>query len=910
MVRSLSGSEHTGSGRTVAVRVVTTPGLTMSVRQLVERCCIEGDLHATTGARVSGREGTRAHQRVQRQRLQSWGDDYQSEVQVSSTFVLQKAGASNDQVRLTVRGRLDGLIRSPSDGLIVEEIKTIRGEPDRIPSTLQHFHWSQVMLYAAMLLREHDHEFLQSAAGVVDGVVDGVEGAEGEEVAEGEEESEGVYTATVVLRLCYFDLQSGEEYIQARPQSCDQLSTHLTDHVDRYSDILRKDWQWQRQRDGRLRAMSFPMQDYRPGQYELSRVVYSTLRDQGTTYLQAPTGLGKTLGCLFPAVKALPYLALDRVFYLTARQSAVTNAERAMSQLRSASASVRSISITAREKVCLTPGARCDGDECQYAKGYYSRRKDAISQLLATDAHMGAFEIDRVARAHRVCPFELSLDTARHMDVIICDYNYVFDPVVYLRRFFDDPPAAGQALLIDEVHNLVDRGREMFSATLSTAPMNQLMTGGRSDEFTLIPTAGEVSLMHRLEPVLGQAVTEFFEILQQAENGELDTHTLPVALLSAVRELCLTIETLVFDGVSGSTIDQPLNDERSDAADDALLSLYFVALRFLRASEWFDDSYRTLVTRNATDEVSVTLMNVNPASMLSPRFEQASAVIGFSATLSPKVYFQTMLGGESADWYRFTSPFPSSHQGVFVVPYVSTGWRDRRMSADRLVDLIEGVVRTEPGNYLICFPSYQYLADIHQRYVQRNPTDHVLRQHSDDDQRQQQDFLDAFENASSPVTGFAVLGGRFSEGIDLVGRRLIGVIVVGVGLPQIGPERDLIREHFDDEGMDGFRMAYQYPGLNRVLQGAGRVIRTEQDTGIICLVDGRFARPDYTTLLPQEWQKVTCQDQDTLIRQVTHFWETVTSDDAGDGHRGGDDECVHVDVGSDHVDENVYVGGD
>ena len=850
----------------------------MSVRQLVERCCIEGDLHATTGARVSGREGTRAHQRVQRHRLQSWGDDYQSEVQVSSTFALQKAGASNDQVRITIRGRLDGLISSPSDGLIVEEIKTIRGEPDMIPLTLQRLHWSQVMLYAAMLLREHDHEFLQS--------VDGVD------------------TSAVVLRLCYFDLQSGEEHIQARAQSCEQLSTHLTDHVDRYSDILRKDWEWQRQRDEQLRAMSFPMQDYRPGQYELSRVVYRTLRDQGMTYLQAPTGLGKTLGCLFPAVKALSYLALNRVFYLTARQSAVANAERAMSQLRSARASVRSISITAREKVCLTPGARCDGEECQYAKGYYSRRSDAISQLLATDAHMGMFEIDQVARSHRVCPFELSLDTARHTDVIICDYNYAFDPVIYLRRFFDDPPAAGQALLIDEVHNLVDRGREMFSATLSTAPMKQLVTDVRSDEFTLVSPADEASLMHRLGPTLGLAVTEFHEILQQVENSKFDTHTLPAALLSAVRELCLTIETLLFDGVSGSQFDQPLHNERSDAADDALLSLYFVALRFLRVSEWFDESYRTLVTRNTADDVSVTLMNVNPASMLAARFEQASAVIGFSATLSPKTYFQTMLGGGSAEWYRFTPPFPSSHQGVFVVPYVSTRWRDRRTSADRLVDLIEGVVQTEPGNYLVCFPSYQYLADIHQRYVQRNPTEHVLRQCSDDEQGQQQDFLDAFENASRAVTGFAVLGGRFSEGIDLVGRRLIGVIVVGVGMPKIGPERDLIREHFDDEGMDGFRMAYQYPGLNRVLQGAGRVIRSEQDIGIICLVDGRFARLDYTTLLPREWQKITCQDQETLIREVTRFWKNVTSDDAGDeGHRGSVDECVHV-------DEDVYVGGD
>ena len=851
----------------------------MSVRQLVERCCIEGDLHATTGARVSGREGTRAHQRVQRHRLQSWGDDYQSEVQVSSTFALQKEGASNDQVRITIRGRLDGLIRSPSDGLIIEEIKTIRGEPDRIPLTLQRLHWSQVMLYAAMLLREHDHEFLQS----VDGVGQGQEGVD------------GVDTSAVVLRLCYFDLQSGQEHIQARAQSWEQLSTHLTDHVDRYSDILRKDWQWQRQRDGQLRALSFPMQDYRPGQYELSRVVYRTLRDQGMTYLQAPTGLGKTLGCLFPAMKALSYLALNRVFYLTARQSAVANAERAMSQLRSARASVRSISITAREKVCLTPGARCVGEECQYAKGYYSRRSDAISQLLATDAHMDMFEIEQVARSHRVCPFELSLDTARHTDVIICDYNYAFDPVIYLRRFFDDPPAAEQALLIDEVHNLVDRGREMFSATLSTATMKQLVTDVRSDEFALVSPADEASLMHRLGPTLGLVVTEFHEILQQAENSEFDTHTLPAALLSAVRELCLTIETLVFDGVSGSQFDQPLHDERSDAADDALLSLYFVALRFLRASEWFDESYRTLVTRNTADDVSVTLMNVNPASMLAARFEQASAVIGFSATLSPKTYFQTMLGGRSAEWYRFTPPFPSSHQGVFVVPYVSTRWRDRRTSADRLVDLIEGVVQTEPGNYLVCFPSYQYLADIHQRYVQRNPTEHVLRQCSDDDQRQQQDFLDAFENASRAVTGFAVLGGRFSEGIDLVGRRLIGVIVVGVGMPKIGPERDLIREHFDDEGMDGFRMAYQYPGLNRVLQGAGRVIRSEQDIGIICLVDGRFARPDHTTLLPREWQKITCQDQETLIREVTRFWKNVTSDDAGDdGHRGSVDECVHV----------------
>ncbi len=838
----------------------------ISVGQLVERCCMAGDLHATTGSRISGREGLRAHQRVQRRRKKTFGDDYQSEVRVSSGFCLFESDLELEDVRLDIRGRIDGLVTSGSDTapeLMIEELKTIRGSPHEIPETLRQSHWSQVMTYASLLLRESE--------------------GDGADLAR--------YIDTVELRLCYFDLREGEEHVVMRSFSRRQLSLHLSELVKRYTDILRIDLDWCRHRNPQLRAMSFPLTQYRSGQYELSRVVYGVLRDQGTAYLQAPTGLGKTIGCLFPAIKALPYLPLDRVFFLTARQSGVANAERALAQLRSSDVPIRSLSITAREKVCLNPGAACDGDHCQFAKGYYSRRTEAINDLLATDRHIDPAKVEQAARTHQVCPFDLALDTARHMDVIVCDYNYVFDPVVHLRRFFGESSTDNQVLLIDEVHNLVERGREMFSATLGTAAMNRALSNGLSSPFQ--HSGGSfASRWRRLEPWLCQIVAEFNELRQQADVGNLDTRVTPDGLLSAVRNLCTNIEMLLSDDQEGSPLEGVPGEQ-----DEALLTLYFDALRFLRTSEWFDDCYRTLVTQDESNEVSVSLMNVNPATMLASRLQQASAVVGFSATLSPQTYFQTMLGGATADWYRFSSPFPPSHQRVFIAPYISTGWRHRRASADKLVELIGRLVQAEPGNYLVCFPSYQYLEDIYNRYTIRNPTERVLRQYTDDDLTRQKAFLDAFDTSDS-ATGFAVLGGRFSEGVDLVGRRLIGVVVVGVGLPQIGPERDLIREHFDDEGMDGFSMAYQYPGFNRVLQGAGRVIRSEDDVGIVCLVDDRFTRRDYNNLMPTEWQTVTCRDEISLTQQVERFWELATSGapcGSDDDHRGGD--------GRDHADD-------
>ncbi|MBD3649106.1 MAG: ATP-dependent DNA helicase [Pseudomonadales bacterium] len=592
--------------------------------------------------------------------------------------------------------------------------------------------------------------------------------------------------------------------------------------------------------------------------------VYRALSRDEQLIVQAPTGLGKTVAALFPALKVMGEGQYEKVFYVTARTSGQRMAEATLAGLRGKGLMLRDVTITAKDKVCFNPGSPCEPEHCEYARGYYDRLPAAIDGTLASHASLTRSVIEDRSRAFNVCPFEFSLDLSRYADVIICDYNYVFDPAVYLRRYFDES-SGDYALLIDECHNLVDRGRDMFSALV---------------------TKGDVLAVRRLvkstSPLLAKRLARInSEILALKKEdpdgfqarGYIVGDEVPAGIVRAMRGFCDDAEDWL---------------QREESGDEALLDLYFDCLRFIRTSELFDRNYVSLLISTGRDMI-LKLYCVDPAPLLRRGLERVKATVGFSATVTPRAYFRQLLGvGEETGWYRLPSPFASENLGVFVANHISTAWKDRDRTLGELTALIEAVTRQRRGNYLIFFPSYAYLQAVHEEFQRRWPEVDTIVQQSGMSEGERDDFLGAFEVGEQHLIGFAVMGGVFGEGVDLKGTRLIGVIIAGVGIPQVGIERDLIRDYFDESGQ-GFEFAYQFPGMNRVLQTAGRVIRDESDRGIVCLVDSRFSQARYRQLYPPEWNVSHLSDTGSLTDHVSRFWRGhygVTSDGA---RRSGDD---------------------
>lgn len=767
-----------------------------------------GDINFRFSSRSSAMEGIRGHQRVQRSR----GDDYVAEKEVT-------AGIAAGDIELTVSGRIDGYYpaRSPME---VEEIKTLRVDPGEVPDSVRSVHWAQARVYAHLLAREHD-------------------------------------SPEVVIRLCYLHLQDLTEHALEERVAADELAAWYDDLIANYLTWLRRLGDWQAERDESIGTLAFPYRRYRDGQREMAVSVYRALKQKAQLVMQAPTGIGKTMAAIFPAVKALRELAYDKVFFLTAKTSGQEIAARAVADLRSTGLRLRDITLTAKDKVCFNPGSPCDPDHCEFAAGYYDRLPGVIDAALAESESLTRAAVETLARDNTLCPFELSLDLSRIADIVICDYNYVFDPTVYLRRYFDDNSGTW-AFLVDESHNLVDRGRDMFSASIDKEAFLAL----RRDIIDELPqVAKRLSAVNREFLALRKTDKAQFET-----EGHLVFSARPEKIVGTLRRFCEAAEDW-------------LRLNRPARYQEAMLALYFDSLRFVRAAEWFDDDYACLLTHRGRT-TRLKLYNLNPSPGLAKGLERASASVCFSATMAPQPYFQHLLGlAGDADWYRIASPFPGQNLGVFSAPFVSTAYRDREASLDELVHLIADVAGRRAGNYLVFFPSHAYLARTLQRFGEAYPSFRCLQQSPQMDEAAREAFLGQFQVCEQPASliGFAVMGGVFGEGIDLKGTRLIGVIIAGVGLPQLGIERDLIRDYFDSEDFNraGFEFAYRYPGINRVLQTAGRVIRSESDRGIVCLVDRRFAEPSYRALLPDEWRVRQTATRQELSSAIDAFWQSA-----------------------------------
>jgi DNA excision repair protein ERCC-2 len=770
--------------------------LTVSAGELAQ-FTRRGDIHFRFSGRSSAMEGIRGHQTVQGDR----GAAYRPERPLSLTV-------HYDDCAVTVQGRADGVDEASSPAL-VEEIKTLRVAVTDIPDDVNHLHWQQLRVYGHLLAME-------TAA------------------------------ATVSLRLCYYNLDTREEVFQEQVVDAGVLQDAFLDMLDPFVQWLRLQYGWQAERDLDIAAMAFPYGEFRPGQRDMSVAVFRNISQQNQVILQAPTGIGKTMGALFPAIKGLVGDSCDRVFYISAKTSGQIAAERAIADIQQ-DTSLRHVTITARDKVCFNPGSPCDPDYCSYAKGYYDRIRPAVQAVLASDRHINRETVEARAEEFHVCPFELSLDLSTAADVVICDYNYVFDPTVYLRRFFDDGNRQKHVLLVDESHNLVDRGRDMFSSVILKSGFHRLKKA----------IAEQQPLMTRRL----NAINRQFLALRKAAIDEFDHNdfvyfdSIPSAIRHSLAGFCEAAEDFL-----------KLNEVV--AFQEELLTCYFDSLRFLRTCEQYNDSYACFLKRQDKD-MQLHLYCVDPSSQLQKGFERMSSSVCFSATLQPRGYYKTLMGiDDEADWYSLPSPFLPDNVCVSIASFIKTSYRARADSVPDVVSLIIDVVRRRKGNYLVFFPSYRYLDMVYQEIHEADFQ--LIRQQRAMDDAAREDFLARFSASNADtLVGFAVMGGVFAEGIDLKGERLIGAIVVGVGLPQIGIERNLIRDHFGDQG---FEFAYQYPGMNRVLQTSGRVIRDDSDRGIVVLVDQRFAESRYRELLPDHWQVAETPSHSALVERIESFW--------------------------------------
>ena len=578
--------------------------------------------------------------------------------------------------------------------------------------------------------------------------------------------------------------------------------------------------------------------------------VYRTIRANDRLYVQSPTGVGKTIAALFPAVKAMGQGLAARIFYLTAKTSGRLVAEKALDDMRQANLYLRSVTLTAKEKICFCPPVNCDPEICIFARDYFGKVKRALEEI---DRHQAFTRpvIEELARQYEICPFEFSLDLALWVDCIICDYNYAFDPRVYLHRFFDFDTEA-YIFLVDEAHNLPDRARSMYSAELDKKTVLSLQR-------TLKP---HLPVLAKKLNAINKLLLEKRKACQAEGKGALVESELPEELLKAVREFNQTAEDwLVQNQVAAFRLE--------------LLEFYFLCSNYLRTAEYFDTFYVSYFERQGQGNLKAKLFCLDPAPMLAGPLARSQSTVFFSATLLPMDYFMKLLTGDADHPTRiFPSPFPVENVSLLIHNRIATKYAQRADSYEAIAEAIESISSAHVGNYLVFFPSYAYLAAVLELLKERLPEGQLLVQDRGMTEAEREGFLAQFSAGNQEtLVGLAVMGGIFGEGIDLVGERLIGAVVVGVGVPQVCLENDLIKDYFDRQNVSGFAYAYQYPGFNRVLQATGRVIRTEVDRGIIVLIDERFTQARYRHLYPTHWRGYQVVQNTSEIKDIlARFW--------------------------------------
>ncbi len=779
----------------------------VSVRDLVAATQMEPGSPKDLGRGFSSTRramaGIREHTRLQ----DLWPDGWDREVPVSLKIEKQA-------FVLEIFGRMDGLLVTDS-GVSVAEIKTCQKDPAVLSMEPNICHLAQVKCYGYMTAKDKG-------------------------------------LSSIRLILTYARPDDGKTAAHEKTYTFEELETFFEKRVSIYLSLLGSRTAWERIRNQSVRNLEFPYSGFRDGQRDLAEAVYKIVKHSRILFARAPTGTGKTMATLFPAIKAMGLGQTDKIFYLTAKSPGRSVALKALKDLATAGARIRSVVITAKQKTCFTPDIPCDMETCIYAQAYYTKQAKAMTLLSGHDLFDQVL-IEKTARDCELCPFEFSLDLCLTCDVIICDLNYAFDPRVYLKRFFDRDTGK-LTFLMDEAHNLPDRLRSMYSADLEK---NSLLAA----QDILRDTAP--GLARRLVAVHKQMVR-----LQTAHIPRKEFHSLtdlPVPFMDALEEFASRAELW-------------LDTHPNALVRDHVLDMFYAINGFLNLARHFGSHYRLFIQSYANQDLRIRLFCLDPAPIFSRLIKRCRAAILFSATFFPFAYYEQVLFGTppiedaagqtpkqpAPHVISLSSPFPRKNFKLVIHPRIKTTFRQRKRFYTDVAEMITHAVKQRPGNHLVFFSSYAYMEAVLDLMDQDNLPGTVRIQSRGMDEDDRRSFLDSFTQ-DSRITGFAVMGGIFGEGIDLEGDRLTTVMVVGVGLPQVNHEQEEIRAYYDalltagrakgesGKGLDGFFIAYQMPGFSRVLQAVGRLIRSESDRGMALLMDERFVRPDYLTLFPREW---------------------------------------------------------
>ena len=895
----------------------------ISVRGLVEFILRHGDIdnRHQGGSDTAMQDGGRIHRMIQRR----MGAEYQAEVPLKYTFCAENYS-------LVVEGRADGIIHK--DGrIIIDEIKgTYRDlagmrEPGRL-------HIAQAKCYAFMYGLSQEAE-------------------------------------EISVRITYCNMTTEELRYFYEDYSMEELSGWFGKLMEDYRKWADYVWEWRGIRQESIVGLKFPY-PYREGQKELAANVYKTIYHKKKLFLEAPTGVGKTISTLYPSIQAMGKGMGEKLFYLTAKTITRTVADDTLGILRDNGLHLKSIILTAKEKICFMEETECNPEYCPYAKGHYDRINDAVFDLLVSEENFSREQVEAYAGRHMVCPFEMSLDMSLFADAIICDYNYLFDPHIYLKRFFGDNSEGNYLFLIDEAHNLLERGREMYSAVLwketfmelrrelkqtivSERKERQKKTGiaGQlalemtsvmtdvSEEDTgeeggdeaidqissvLLPDVwGKENVIQEMWPQAGKESegrpTEDKEVGRKedkdAEGSEADADEGRAAgkgvkkrqgrsvlvrqgyadkladrlqkcnreLLALKREcenyrLVDEIEDFTGELMRLQTVLEDYLSEQEETklpVRDLLLEFYFEVRHFLTIYDLLDENY-VIYTQLEDSGFMLKLLCVNPRENLKNCMLRGRSSILFSATLLPIQYYKHLLGGDAEDYEVYArSVFHPARRALLVAGDVTSKY-SRRSEAEyeTITRYIEEIVKNRHGNYMVFCPSYAFLRIIYEKYAENFGREgrECLLQSEAMGESDREEFLNRFRRPEDDriLIGFCVLGGIFSEGIDLKNDSLIGVIIVGTGLPQVSSEKEILKTYFDGKSESGFDYAYRYPGMNKVLQAAGRVIRTVEDVGIIALLDHRFLQFAYRRLFPREWEQFEAVTVDTVAKRVERFW--------------------------------------
>ncbi|NHN38073.1 ATP-dependent DNA helicase [Pseudomaricurvus alcaniphilus] len=859
--------------------------LKLSVRELVEFSAREGDLFNEAPAGPTALAGLRGHQKLQARRDPDWLAEYK----VSSSLRL-------DNCEVTLGGRID-LFNPRHSPAQVEEIKTTLCRPQHLADNQRQLHWAQAKVYGYLACLQLADVHLADL-----NLTDG--GA-------GESEQQ------ILLRVSWYDLLSDTVSSEERLVSMPELEQYTRDLLRLYIDWYRQVQQQRQQLAASARQLDFPFASYRPQQQQLARFVYRCMRDKDNLLLEAPTGSGKTMSVLFPAVKALGEDLLEQVVYLTAKGSCQQGAEAALQQLSAAGLQTSYLRLQAKQKTCpcQQPGNSCLDQEgrCSRTLGFYDRLPEARRQCLQR-GFLDPSQLAAIAAEFELCPFALGLEMLPWCSLVVCDYNYAFDPLVKLAHF--EQGGARRALLVDEVHNLPDRARAMYSATLSAAQCKRM--AARLERHTgLQGAARQARKLGRALNALGsktvvpdappktvlKALEELILALQDARqeppaSGSLSS--LPASADDEQRSLLMPAASeqvsrsgQQFPHVPSSPVDvQPsLLDEQPalageqpsplDSAADAQWSTELAdwskqLYRYARVAELFSSEHRHLVQVLATDKFKDTesqLLCLDARNFLAAICARARSVSAFSATLQPLAFYADQLGLEQEQQLQLPSSFAPQNQLLLIADYIDTRWHYRQQSVAPLVQLIAATSGAKAGNYLVFFPSYQYLQTVQEAFAARYPEVLLVVQGAAASEAARQEFVQAFMADDRPKVGFAVLGGIYAEAVDYAGEALSGAIVVSPGLPQPGAAQKLLQQYYDQRGLNGFGYAFQFPGFSRVQQAAGRVIRSASDRGVVILVDPRYRQPRYQRLFPAHWQPVPGSNLVLLEQALADFWK-------------------------------------